>query len=84
MDLIQRDILGSASKNKEVEGVNKRLIKEAYGGKRFNKLEIVARMILLKSSLALSATDERKKSERISISSKDYKNHTFTYILLGK
>ena len=57
MDLIQQDIFGSAGKIKEVEGVNKRLIKETSGGKSFNTLENFARMILCKASIALSATD---------------------------
>ena len=38
MDLIQQDVFGSASNIKEVEVANKRLIKEASGGKIFNTL----------------------------------------------
>ena len=64
MDLIQQYIFLSASEIKESKGVNKRLIKEASGGKIFNKLEIVARMIFLKPSLALSAIDEPNKNTR--------------------
>ena len=45
MDLIQQDKFVSASETREVEGVKKRLIKEASGGKSFNTLEIVAIMI---------------------------------------
>ena len=37
MDIIQQDIFGSASNIKEVEGMKKRLVKEMYGGKTFNK-----------------------------------------------
>ena len=57
MDLTQQDIFGSASDIKEAEGAKKRLIKEASGGKSFNTLEIVGRMILFKPSIELSATD---------------------------
>ena len=62
MDLIQQYIFGSASNIKEVEGVNKRLIKESSGGNIFNTLEIVAIMVFLNPPLALSATDDLKKS----------------------
>ena len=64
MDLIQQDIFGSASEIKEVEGVKKQLIKEASGDKSFNALEIVARMILFKPSIALSTTDDPNKNAR--------------------
>ena len=64
MDLIQQYIFGLASNINKSEGANKRLIKEASGGKRFNTLEIVSRMILFNPYLALSATDEPKKNVR--------------------
>ena len=64
MDLIQQDIFGSASDIKEIESVKKQLIKESSGGKRFNILEIFARIILFKPSLALSATDDPNKNAR--------------------
>ena len=38
MDLIQQDIIGSASEIKDIEGLKKRLIKEASGGKSINTL----------------------------------------------
>ena len=47
MDLIQKDIFGSASEIKEVEGVKKWLSKEASGVKSFKTLEMIARMIFL-------------------------------------
>ena len=64
MDLIKQDIFGSASEIKEVEGLKKKLIKESSGGKIFNTLEIVARMILFKPSLSLSETDEPNQNAR--------------------
>ena len=63
MNLIQQDISGSAIEIKEVEGLKKRLIKEAFGVKSFNTLEIVARMILFKPSLVISAKDEPNKCQ---------------------
>ena len=45
MDLIWQDVFESARYIKEVEGVNKLLIKEASRGNRFNTLEIVTIMI---------------------------------------
>ena len=65
MDLIQQDIFGSASDIKEVEYVNKWLIQGSSGGKSFNTLEIVARMILFNPSLALSAADDPNKCQCI-------------------
>ena len=65
MDLIQQDIFGSASEIKEVEGVKKRSIKKSSGGKRFNTLEMVAGILLIDTSLALSATDEPNKCQRL-------------------
>ena len=44
--------------------MKKQLIKETSGGKIFNTLEIVARMILFKPFLVLSATDEPKNNAR--------------------
>ena len=44
--------------------MSKRLIKEAYGCKSFNKLEIAAGMILFKPSLALSTTYDHNKNAR--------------------
>ena len=38
IDRIQKDIFGSVSEIKEVEGVKKQLIKEASGGKIFSTL----------------------------------------------
>ena len=64
MDLIQKGIFGSAIKIKEVEGVSKQFIKEASGGKSFNTLEIVSRMILFKPYLALSEIYESNKNAR--------------------
>ena len=64
MDLIQQAVFGSASGIKKFEGVKKRLIKEASGGRIFNTLEIVARMNLFKPSLALSATNDPNKNLR--------------------
>ena len=61
MDLIQQDIFVSASETKEVEGVKKRLFKEASGVKSFNTLEIFAIMILFKPYLVLSAPYDPNK-----------------------
>ena len=47
MDLIQQDIIGSASEIKDIEGLKKRLIKEAFLGKSINILQIVSIMICL-------------------------------------
>ena len=65
MDLIQQDIFGSASNIKEVAGVKKWLTEKSTGGKIFITLEIVAKMILFKPSLALSATGEPSKNARV-------------------
>jgi len=51
MDIIQQDIFGDASEIKEVEGVKKRLVKEAMGAKSFGSLELISSMILFKPSL---------------------------------
>ena len=51
MDIIQQDIFGGADEMKEVESVNKRLVKEAMGVKSYSSLEIISRMILFKPSL---------------------------------
>ena len=47
MDLIQQDIIGSASEIKDIEGLKKRLIKETSVGKSINTLQIVSIMICL-------------------------------------
>lgn len=51
MDVIQQDIFGRASEMKDVESVNKRLVKEAMGVKSYSSLETISRMILFKPSL---------------------------------
>ena len=51
IDVIQQDIFGQASEIKEVESVNKRLVKEAMGAKSYSCLEIISKMILFKPSL---------------------------------
>ena len=61
MDLIQTYIFGSASVINEVEGVKKRLIKKASGGKSFITLEIVARMILFNPYLSPYVMDYPNK-----------------------
>ena len=65
MDLIQQYISGSASATKEVKFGKKRMIKEASGGKIFNTLEIVAKKILFKTSLALYARDDSNKHKKV-------------------
>ena len=44
--------------------MNKWLIKESYGGKRFDTLEIFSRIISFKPSLAISTTDDTNKNAR--------------------
>lgn len=52
LDLIHQDVFGKASEIKEVQHVQKRLIKEAMGSKSLDSLEIISRIILFKPSLA--------------------------------
>lgn len=64
MDLIQQDIFGSASEIKEADNVQKRLVKEAGGAKSHETLELMAKHILFRPSLAAETgsdnQDERK------------------------
>ena len=55
MDLIQQDIFGSASEIKEADNVQKRLVKEAGGAKSHETLELMAKYILFRPSLAADA-----------------------------
>ena len=55
MDLIQQDIFGSASEIKEADNVQKRLVKEAGGAKSHETLELMAKYILFRPSLAAKA-----------------------------
>ena len=55
LDLIHQDVFGKASEIKEVQHVQKRLIKEAMGSKSLDSLEIISRIILFKPSLAAQA-----------------------------
>ena len=54
MDIIQQDIFGRASEMKEAENVQKRVIKEAVGVKRFSSLQIISSLIIFRPSLAIS------------------------------
>jgi len=58
LDLIHQDVFGEASVIKEVQNVEKRLVKEAMGSKSLDSLEIIARSILFKPSLvSIPATE---------------------------
>ena len=51
LDIIHQDVFGKASEIKEVQHVQKRLIKEAMGSKSQDSLEIIARNIHFKPSI---------------------------------
>ena len=51
LDIIHQDVFGKASEIKEVDHVQKRLIKEAMGSKSIDSLEIIARNIHFKPSI---------------------------------
>lgn len=58
LDIIHQDIFGKASEIKEVDHVQKRLIKEAMGSKSQDSLEIIARNILFKPSIIATPMKE--------------------------
>lgn len=58
LDIIHQDIFGKASEIKEVQNVQKRLIKEAMGSKSQDSLEIIARNILFKPSVIAKLAKE--------------------------
>eukprot|EP00985_Skeletonema_marinoi_P017590 scaffold9708_cov130-Skeletonema_marinoi.AAC.3 len=58
LDIIHQDIFGKASEIKEVQHVQKRLIKEAMGSKSQDSLEIIARNILFKPSVIAVSVKE--------------------------
>jgi U3 small nucleolar RNA-associated protein 20 len=59
LDLIHQDIFGKASEIKEVEHVDKRLIKEAMGSKSQDSLEIIARLVLFQPSIASTSVKDK-------------------------
>jgi len=63
MDLIQQDIFGSASEIKEADNVQKRLVKEAGGAKSHETLELMAKYILFRPSLAAEAGSDDPGAE---------------------
>jgi len=56
MDLIQQDLFGTASEMKEVQDVQKRVIKEAVGVKSYDTLEMICKLINFDPSLRKSNT----------------------------
>ncbi|KAL9183708.1 hypothetical protein ACHAXT_004564 [Thalassiosira profunda] len=58
LDLIHQDIFGKASEIKEVEHVEKRLVKEASGAKGLDSLEIISRMIHFQPSIVTAHVQE--------------------------
>mmetsp|Transcript_26337 Transcript_26337/g.37753 ORF Transcript_26337/g.37753 Transcript_26337/m.37753 type:complete len:962 (-) Transcript_26337:142-3027(-) len=56
MDLVQQDLFGVASEMKEVEYVEKRLVKEAMGSKSVDTLEIVCKHLLFHPSIAAESS----------------------------
>ena len=57
--LLAEDIFGKASEIKEVENVEKRLVREASGAKSLDSLEILSRMIHFKPSIVTAHVKER-------------------------
>lgn len=68
LDLIQQDIFGTSSEMKEVDHVEKRLIKEAMGSKSQDSLEIISKLIMFKPSLA-SSMDRMNSSAHVIVGS---------------
>ncbi|KAL7543114.1 hypothetical protein ACHAXR_013072, partial [Thalassiosira sp. AJA248-18] len=58
VDLIHQDVFGKASEIKEVNHVQKRLIKEAMGRKSQDSLEIISKIIHFKPSLVTASAKE--------------------------
>lgn len=57
MDIIQSDLFGMAQERKDVEGSKVRFVKEASGSKSLHAVELIARMILFKPSLATTCSE---------------------------
>eukprot|EP00804_Cyclotella_cryptica_P001375 CCRYP_014133-RA/>CCRYP_014133-RA protein AED:0.02 eAED:0.02 QI:68/1/1/1/1/1/6/174/3100 len=68
LDLIQQDIFGISSEMKEVEHVEKRMIKEAMGSKSQDSLEIISRLIIFKPSMATNVENRNKSAAHVLVS----------------
>ena len=58
LDIIHQDVFGKASEIKEVEHVQKRLVKEAMGSKSQDSLEIISRNIIFRPSIITVSVKE--------------------------
>ena len=68
LDLIQQDIFGTSREMKEVEHVEKRMIKEAMGSKSQDSLEIISRLIVFKPSMVTSVENRNKSAAHVLVS----------------